>query len=449
MATNPYSYVTLAQARQALADRLFDGGQVFWSPAELNLYIAEALRTFNALTGYWRGDFLFTPSQATTFYDITDQSQMPNTLRPLTLTDRSVYSLIQYHLLEAIAWNPWTGVSNQFGPNDLIGAVQRRRDELLSATACSIQRRTVPAVAGRITLPDTVIDVRRMAYLPALGSPSVLWPEDDWGEQSFAPQYLQTPPGTPLLYRMSTQPPISFDVDAAPIAAGSYELLTVEAGPLLSAATAQLLTVPDDWAWVIKWGALADLLSRDENARDIPRADYANQRYRMGQAALAAAPAVLSARIGNVAIPVDAIRSADLYNTSWEAAAQGSPSAIYHAGLNIIALSPPPDAAAYSVTLTVVENAPVPAADGDFVQVGRDVLDAVLDYGEHLALFKSGGAEFTGSVPLLQRFLKVASTYNRKLMEIAEFKDMLFGVSQLESSENPTMAPASADESDD
>lgn len=441
MTTTPYTYITLAQLRQYIANRLYDSGQIFWSPPELNLLIAEALRTWNALTGYWRDDFLFTPSQGTTWYDITSLSQMPNTLRALTLTDRYLYSVIQYHLLEAVAWNPWTGKSNQFGEGDLVGAVGRRRDELLSATSCSITRRTVPAVSGRIRFPDTVIDVRRLAYLPAIGDPSVLWPEDAWGEQSFDASYLQTPPGTPLTYLMSTQPPISFDTNCAPIAAGSYEALTVEAGPTLAAATAQLLTVPDDWTWVIKWGALADLLSRDEEARDVPRAEYANQRYRMGLAALAAAPALLAARIGNVAVPVDAVRAADLYNTSWEAAAQGPPSAIYHAGLNALALSPSPDAARYSITLTVIRNAIIPVLDADYVQVGRDVLDAIIDYVEHLSLFKSGGAEFAATTPLLQRFLKVAATYNRKLLEIAEFQSMLAGVSQLEQNENPVMTP--------
>jgi hypothetical protein len=378
MPTQPYSYATLAQVQQYLADRLYDSAMVFWQQAELTLYIQEALRTWNALTGYWRDDFLFTPQQGVQWYDITNQTQMPNTLRPLTLTDRNVYTLLQYHLLEPTSWNPWTGQSLQFGAGDLVGAVNRRRDEVLSTSGCSITQRLVGATPGRIVLPDTVIDVRRVAYLPAVGSPSTMWPEDAWGEQSFNNKYTIQPPGTPFIYLMSTQPPISFDTDKPPIAAGQYELLTVEAGPLLSIATATGLTVPDDWAWVIKWGALADLLSRDSNARDSARAQYAEQRYRMGMAALSAAPALLAARIGNVPMQIDAVRSADLYNASWEATAQAPPNVVYHAGLNLLALNPPPDAGAYSVLLTVVENALVPVNQTDKVQVGRDVLDVLL-----------------------------------------------------------------------
>jgi hypothetical protein len=35
-------------------------GTVFYRDAELNLYIQEALRFFNALTGFWRGRLLIT-----------------------------------------------------------------------------------------------------------------------------------------------------------------------------------------------------------------------------------------------------------------------------------------------------------------------------------------------------------------------------------------------------
>ncbi len=437
---NPvYQYTTFVAVKQEVANRLYDPTKQFWSDAEIGSYLTEALRTWNALTNYWRGDFLFDSSPNQYWYDLTSQT---NSLRPYTVTDADLYSQMEYHLLEPSSGiNPWTG-SLQFTADDLLNAVQRRRDELLSITGCSIYRITTPAVNARITLPDTVLDVRRMAYFPAGGLnplPSVMWQEDAWGAQAFdrnytiLPPYTVVPPGQPQLYFLSTQPPISFDVDTAPGAGGYYEVLVTQAGAALSATTPQLLYIPDDWSWAIKWGALADLLSRESYSQDLPRAKYCETQYRMALAGLAKGSAIMQLRANNVALQVDSVRDADLYQTGWQALDAGPPTMGLTAGLNLMALLPKPDqplSVNYSLTATVVENAPIPVSDGDFVQVGRDDLDALIDYTQHLAAFKQGGKEFTDTAPLLQRFLKQASLYGFKLKEMAEYTDTLLGIAE-------------------
>jgi hypothetical protein len=631
----PYSYISFIQMRQQLAQRLYDPTETFWNDAELGQYCIEALRTWNALANYWREDFNFSPVPGTVWYDIPS---LANTLRPYTVTDAQLYPVMEYHLLEpATGVNPWTG-SLQFSAADFIAAVQRRRDEILSQTDCTLNVRLVPAVAGRITLSDTVIDVRRMAYLPnPPGVPFVLFPEDTWAEQSYNPRYLQTPagaPGTPYAYLLSTQPPLSFDTDAPPSYAGNYELLTVEAGPALSASTPTTLLIPDDWTWVLKWGALADLLGRESVSGDPLRAQYCESRYQMGLKLMRSASALLSFRANNVPLQIDSVRDADLYNTTWQGQPPGPTTMAVHAGLNLVAMNPPggelalvsmfadglngadqfplsnppweadafgepllqilnhfccvedaslfgeeayrngvtwpddqwaaidihqmigdsrqlsnldiyfrvsPDFLSYydafivanqdgtvtaslsssagvigsvtvpfisggtflagaigtfifcyyngvlvasgtdstqtngfvaissnctsavtdvqfsnfrggsaslvtnPVTLTVVENAPVPSADNDPVQVSRGDLDAVIDYAQHLAAFKMGGAEFTDTLPLMARFFNQAKMYGLKLEEFAEYTDALYGLSQRENSMNPPSAPIPED----
>lgn len=663
-----YNYITFAQAKQQLASRLYDATKQFWSDAELGVYLQESMRTWNALTAYWRGDFTFLAQQNVTWYDLTDTSVMPNTLRPYTLTDADLYTAIQYHLLEPVGpINPWTGVSAQFSADDVISAALRRRDELLSVTGCTLTRRVVPAVPGRIQLPDTVVDVRRLAFLigsqgtwqasepdafifnpllntvypkpgtlnpggfqgesasvlnadlgadhfaeatvavlgtiipginnsvsvctgmtidPAtgliscylfgirrdggysltwevnilpgtgLGPPTdfqrgpfpgfpdrfdlpfgvghvirlelsgnqltakldgtivfgplaadlpgapfgitqltghhvgvegyptivglansiqlsnfrcgslpsgpvqvpllvnigdatipnhagvLIHPDDTWGEQSFDRNYLQQPSRIPSTYLMSTEPPISFDTDAAPPPGGNYELLTVETNASIDMG----ILVPDDWVHVIKWGALADLLSRESNAKDPLRAAYCEQRYRMGLALLSSAPALLAMRSGNVPLQVDAVSGADQFQTTWQAAVSGVPEMALHAGLNKLALSPAADIKGpHSLTATVVQNAPVPTVDGDPLQVARDDLDVILDYAQHLAAFKMGGAEFLATIPLLQRFMKKAEVYGLKLAELGEYTSVLYALSQRENQMNPRMAPSSDD----
>jgi hypothetical protein len=458
-----YQYITYAQARQQLANRLYDPTKQFWSDTELKNLLLESLRTWNAITAFWRGDFTFQTSPGVIFYDLTDAVNLPNTLRPLTI-GTNIYLDIQFALLEpAVGANPWTGVSSQFTANDLINAVQRRQDEILSVTGCTVTKRTVPAVAGRIALPDTVIDVLHMAYIPAVGAPSIMWPEDTWAEQSFQTSYLQNPAGTPFTYLLSTEPPISFDVDRAPGSGGSYELLTVEAGSNIGSGSNYgsglygagtyggfpLLSIPDDWMHLVKWGALADLLSRESNAKDMVRAQYCEQRYRMGLELLSRAPALLAIRLANINVPVqvDSIREANTYRAGWRGEAAGSPNAIFQAGLNMLAVAPPPDSGPYSITATVVENAPIPSGDSANLQVAREDLDAILDYAEHIAAFKMGGSNFTSTMPLLQRFIAQATIYNRKLKEMGEYQQILYGLSQQQESMAPRMAPAAEEAS--
>ena len=168
----------------------------------------------------------------------------------------------------------------------------------------------------------------------------------------------------------------------------------------------------------------------------------------MGLHLLARAAALLQWRVDNVPVLLDAVRDGDCYNPGWESAAQGTPNAgAYLSGLNLVGVTPPPSATAATFTATVVENAPLPSAPTDDVQVGRDDLDALIDYTVHLAMLKCGGAEFQSTLPLFDRFLKQAEVYGLKLAELGEFTRPLLGQSQREDDRNPrTAAPIGADQ---
>lgn len=469
-----YQYNTKAQARQQIANRLYDPTMVFYTGAEIDLYLTEALRTFNAYAQYWKAEFTFPPTENVQWYDLT---QVPNTLRPYTVTDQNLYTLMEYHLLEPVAGNfpatgpssPWTG-TKMFSINDLMNAVQRRRDEILSVTGCSVTQSTVPLTPNitRTILPENVLDVRRVAYFALSGGSGYgeggygngpyggnsiidafpLYRDDVWAFQAFESNWTTNSAGTPSSYAMSSQPPISFDVDTPPTLPGNYELITVNAGPILTTQTATLLGIPDDFSWVLKWGALADLFSKQGEAKDELRAQYCNKRYQQGMALLLNAPAALTIRINNLPLWMDAARSADEYNSSWQAVAAGVPVDVYTAGLNLIALSPKPDATVLDVTASVVQNAPIPVQDSDFVQVSQDDYDVIIDYAQHIALLKNGGEEFTATAELYGRFVKQASLYNRKLNEMGEFQSELYGNSQKEEVFNPRLAPVPSPDGD-
>src|SRR5260370_4067743 len=91
-----YSYISWLQLRQALAQRLKDPSNVFWSDAENALYLTEALQFWNVLTAYWPQDFNV-PAIAG---DWISTSTAPGSPRLQTSTESDLYSILLYHLME-------------------------------------------------------------------------------------------------------------------------------------------------------------------------------------------------------------------------------------------------------------------------------------------------------------------------------------------------------------
>lgn len=428
-----YTYATYSDALTALGSRLYDPGFQQWTQAELTGYINEALQTWNALSGFWRNDMVFTTTAGKWWYDLRSVS---GTIIPYQATQYGLITQIENHLLEPPTPAAWSG-SSQFSLNDLLIALQRRQDDILGSTGCTVTRSTPAASIGlRTVLSDSVIDILRVAWLPTTGfgySNKILRQSDMWAERAFNPRYTTSAEQPPSNWMQNAEPPPSFDVDSVPPVTGVYDVLSVNCGPSWVAGTDAMIPVPTDWAWVAKWGALFDLLSRESNAKDALRAEYCRKRFEEGIALLESSPVLLAARVNNIPFAVDAIKNGDDFNTRWQATSAGSPKSIYTAK-NLMAIAPVSDAGPYSITASVVQNAPI---GGTYVQVGRDEFDAIIDYAHHLAMFKAGGAEFLATVELYQRFQKKAAQYNSKLGEMGFFSLSQQDISNTEQMERP------------
>ena len=450
-----YSYATLTDAQNAVLGRLYNSGIAgqpsasLWTTSEITAYITEALRSWNAYTGFWRSQFAFnlavTTPAATNWYDITQQV---GTIRPYTVTDQYLTETIEYHLLEPqtsltpTSGSPaaWTG-SNQFSLTDIYGALTRRQNECLSQTGCTVTQSAIPAaITRRTTLTDKTLDIRRVAWVPQanLGYTNVpLRQSDNWELQAFNPIWNASGQGSPRQWLQSSEPPPSFDVDIIPAVPGNYDILTVNSGPVSNATSAQLMAVPDDWSFVPKWGALADLLSREANAKDAMRAKYCMDRFNQDCQILQNSPATLGILLNGFPLFVDSVRNGDDFNPNWQGGAPAIPQSCYQAGLNFLGF-PNPDQT-YSILWTGVQNAPVPVDPGDFIQIDRGDYDAMIDEAQHLAMFKVAGSEFAATIPLHQNFLKRAAVYNSKILTMGQFPTDMTGISQREERRNPRM----------
>jgi hypothetical protein len=436
----PYAYLNFSQMQSQLAARLADGGMVFFPQGHLRSVLKEALRTWQSMSTVQRGRFTFNHTAATPFYDLAN---VTGSLIPRTLTDRDLVNDLQYALMEPVndfsSSTTWGG-TEQFSMDDLVKAIQRRRDQFLLETGCVITASEIAAGSpfdGRVPLNDSIIDVRRAVWKNLDNVYSTLWRSDERQLNSLLVGWATTG-GTPQVYSTIVVPPITLQLGPIPDANGSIHLLTINAGQALDVATGVGLGIPDDFAWAIKFGALADLLSRDGEARDPARAAHAEQRYAEGVMIAKITGSVLNLEVNGAQTPIVDLQSLDAMNPGWQTIAtnSGTPTVGAMAGLNLIGFSPVPSAAS-SVTIDCIRNAPIPANDAAQVQLAREHLDVVLDYAEYLARFKEGGAEWEATMPLAQNMLRLAADNNDRLRAQAQLEDELRSQSQREADRRP------------
>lgn len=413
---SPYSHTTWADLKTALSLRLHDPSKLYWVDAELGIYLKEALRMWSASTAFWRDKGTITLSADTPFYDLATiplrNADDNAALLSYTVTDQDIVTQIQYHLLEPATGSSWTG-SEQFTLADLTRALNRRRNQFIADTGCVVTRTTGIATnpnSNHVFLDDDVVAVRRLAFVSAPGTVYPLMPTDILSQRNYDSSQLFTP-GVPYSYSSASARPTELVLTPFP-EPGTLDLVAIQSGADLNPATGVALGIPDDFAPFVKWGVMADLLSKDGPARDAVRAGYCERRYQLGVLLARHSPVVINAEINGVPLDTDSLTNMDAYDRTWQHAT-GTPNSIASIR-TLVALSPCPDAV-YSALFDVVAKAPIPATDGDFVQIGREQIGAILDYAEHLAAFKMAGEEFKATFKGADNFFTAAVAYNERL----------------------------------
>lgn len=409
-----FSWLTFGEAKAEVALRLGDESNVFWTAAEIGLYLIESLRVFNALTAYWATPYTSPFTQTSANWYAANGTGSP---RQQTLTDADVYRLIEYHLIEPPTGSTWTG-TDQFSITDLSQACSRRRNEMLQISACNMVESSpsITQSTSTVNLTDLVLDVRRCRWVPASGqgSPVTLQRGDSRTFQYFTPRYAQTTQN-PLRWDVIGSPPQTVTLDTMTNAPSVLQVLGMAGGADFDPPTNAPLLMPDDWMWVLKFGAMADILSKEQEGKDVARAKYCRQRYEEGLKLMAHMPWLLQGFIEGIPVDTQALAGADRTNYEWQSRASAFPEIVV-GGIDLYAVSPVPNDT-LSLLLMLVGNAPIPANDGANIQVPRDVMDAILDEAQHLALFKMGGAEFQQSIALHKEFISMCLKTNARLRE--------------------------------
>lgn len=433
----PYTQTSFLQLKSLLAQRLSDSGFVFWSSAELGLNIQLSLRLWNSLTGYYKTRWTFNPSSGN-FYDLPSISGSP---LAYTLKDQDLISWMEFYLLEpqTVVWDgSWLGTS-MFSLADLEDALEKRLNEFLFMTGAIITHPTpIPGVTtGRLPLDQSIIDIRRAEWQP-YSQPSAHYPienTDPLEMQNLIPSWSYNP-ARPQGYMLYPTPLLTLQLAPVPNVNGILDLLTINShAPLDSTGSGTLLSMFQDLLPYIFFGSMATLLSQVGPSYDPERAAYCEQRWQEGVALVTQRifTSVFYGELQGIPIPLRSTYDLDFLTPNWTVGTE-RPSQIAMQGLNMLALAPAPDAGPYSILLDLVQPAPVPVANSDLVQLGREEIQTILDEAEHLSMFKRGGNEFLSTTPLHQSFLSSAMEYNDRLR--AEAKNFKFLQQQATEEEN-------------
>ena len=421
MAPGTYTWLSIATAVQQLGQRLniVPSSSTFWTDTELRTYIATSLRQFNSLVWMWRQDFQY--NDPVNLWN--SLGSLPGSPRLRTITDNEVYAELEYMLLEpSNTTGTWTG-TNQFSVSVLSQALQRRRDEMIQIG--NLNQGLLSGIALtpntiRTELPDTVIDVERVRYIPATGSPNTLYRDDTVASEFYEAPLYQLNPGTPQTFSLSSEPPLSWQVDVPPAQPGTYEAIVLQSGAPFNPPTPTLVGIPNDLSFVLEFGALADILSQEPESTDNERASYCLKRYQEGLQLMLKTPWIQLGKINGEAVSCDSIADTDRYDPEWDSNPTGFGPVIVTGGIDWIAAP-----VGSGVGITCLGNAPITDPSGVYLQVSRSNWDTVMDLAQVRSMFKLGGTDFKDSLEIEKRAIQNCSAENTRLRSLGAFSDIL------------------------
>lgn len=92
-------------------------------------------------------------------------------------------------------------------------------------------------------------------------------------------------------------------------------------------------------------------------------------------------------------------------------------------GINLFGLSPQPSSGV--ITIEGISETPVLINDADYVMLGDEQLNRILDYAEHYCSFKEGAREFDSSQSGFNLFIQAASKRNSNLLATALYREWM------------------------
>lgn len=383
-----YAQVSLDQLALQLADSLDDLNERYWTRLEKYYAITEALRVWGAYTSFWRTRGSFDLGVGRPYNDLSAKLPL---LRPRTVTLQTLVQEIQFHLLEAPNGIGGAGMSGQVKIQSILNAVARARNRFVidsSLPLVHVNALGPTGGLGKCDLDPSVVYVHRAGWQDAGGRWANLWRQDEWAFDKSNPSWI-TNPRMPVAFSQAVNSPLTLQLYPPPSNAGQLELVTANSTTLDLTNPATNINFPDEWVHGIKYAALNDLFGTGM-IFDPLRAQYCETRYQQAVSGITKIKTIIRLIYGNQQVPIDTFAAIDAGNPYWRN--QSGPPLIGGALNDFLITTPVPDFN-YGVSVDVVQSAPIPVNGSDFVQIGLEQIDNILDYCINYLYIKCGGKD--------------------------------------------------------
>ena len=404
----PYQHLTFGALKTLAHKRV--GAAAFYTETEMGVYLIEAFRIWNLLTGHFRASSAVTTTGSTIFYDTALQLQ--------TVTEQTLLHDIQYHTLET----PNSGASlgsDMWTIGEWVDYANSRAARFTAETKLVLSRETPFASVidqSQYDLGTSVstdlLEVHRVAWLDASGNSHGLREDSTLTYDRLLPTWTTAAASQePEAYVRAGRPQLKMEILPAPDAAGTVDVLyTKRPTQLPQTADTTALEIPNDFVPYIKWGTMADLFAKEGQANDPQKAQYCEARWREG---IIIARAVLQRqmhlRVEFAGVPLDSetLESMDFGADGWQVD-DSTPVDWMPVGLTKIAVHPAHSAGSGTLDIDGLTSFVIPSGDSVFPDIPHSDVERILDYAHHLATFKQGGVEFQSSFKLLENFMNAA-----------------------------------------
>lgn len=200
----------------------------------------------------------------------------------MAVTDQQLLNDIQYVVIEPPN-NGATWPSTLWTLSEVLGYANERQNRLMKETGLVTSLASITANAStgnRFTLPADWVSTVRAAWKDASHWQG-MQRTDTW-QADYGLTTWETVAGTPKMYMDAETPTLQIQVAPAPSINGTIEIVYVALTTTLDQSGINL-TVPDEFAPYIKWGILADMLSKVLGRQhDFDRAKYCEERFQEG-----------------------------------------------------------------------------------------------------------------------------------------------------------------------
>jgi len=200
----------------------------------------------------------------------------------MATSDQTMLSRVQVALIEP-ANGGQTWPSQLWSRDEVVAIANQRQDRFLKDTLLLGALATVAGINigdHSITLPTDWLRTISVVWRGSNGTVRELMRSDTF-EADHVIEDWEAADGTPLAYAEYESPNLTLKIMPGPDVAGEIDLLYVPVGTPLN-GNGELLIVPDELEHAIRYGILADLLSKDGRGKDSARAAYAESRFQLG-----------------------------------------------------------------------------------------------------------------------------------------------------------------------